>query len=38
MVTIECPCCLGPVALADDESTLSCEDCLIRVDIAPDER
>jgi hypothetical protein len=37
MVMVECPCCLGPIALAEDEEVLSCEDCSLRVEIAPDE-
>ena len=33
MVIVECPWCLGHVALNEDESTLSCEDCSIHVEI-----
>jgi uncharacterized protein YbaR (Trm112 family) len=34
MVIVDCPMCLGPVALADDADELSCDDCSIHVEIA----
>jgi hypothetical protein len=37
MVIVECPWCLGPVALSDDDSALSCDACSISVDIATDD-
>jgi uncharacterized protein YbaR (Trm112 family) len=38
MVIVDCPMCLGPVALNDEDGELTCEDCSIHVEIAPDER
>jgi uncharacterized protein YbaR (Trm112 family) len=38
MVIVDCPMCLGPVALDDEDVELTCEDCSIHVEIAPGER
>lgn len=38
MVTVDCPMCLGPVALNDEDVELICEDCAIHVEIAAGER
>ena len=37
MVIVDCPMCLGPVALGDEDVELVCEDCSIHVEIASDE-
>ena len=37
MVIIDCPICLGPIALGDEDIELRCEDCLIHVEFAADE-
>jgi hypothetical protein len=38
MVVIDCPMCLGAVALGDEDVELVCEDCSIHVEIASVER
>ena len=38
MVVVDCPMCLGPVALGYEDAELVCEDCSIHVEIAPDAR
>jgi hypothetical protein len=36
MVTVECPWCTSPATVADDDTVLDCDDCSVRVDLAPD--
>ena len=36
MTTIECPWCDGPVELDSALTEVACDDCLVRVEIAPD--
>jgi hypothetical protein len=38
MVIVDCPMCLGPVALDDEDLELVCEDCAIHVEFASDQR
>ena len=38
MVVVDCPMCVSPVALSDEEVELVCEDCSIHVEIAADAR
>jgi hypothetical protein len=38
MIIVDCPMCLGPVMLNDEDIELVCEDCSIHVEFAPDER
>jgi hypothetical protein len=38
MLIVDCPMCLGPVALDDEDSELTCEHCSIHVEIASAER
>jgi hypothetical protein len=38
MVIVDCPMCLGPIALGDEDVELTCEDCSIHVEFAADER
>jgi hypothetical protein len=38
MVIVDCPMCLGPVGLGDEDAELVCEDCSIHVEIVSDER
>jgi hypothetical protein len=37
MVTVDCPMCLGPVTLLDEDVELTCEECSIHVEFAPDD-
>jgi uncharacterized protein YbaR (Trm112 family) len=37
MIVVDCPMCLGPFGLLDEDVELVCEDCSIHVAIAPDE-
>jgi hypothetical protein len=37
MVIVDCPWCLGPVALGDEDAELKCEGCSVSVEIAADE-
>jgi len=38
MVIVDCPMCLGPVAVNDEEVELVCEECSIHVEIASEQR
>jgi hypothetical protein len=37
MVIVDCPWCLGPVALGDEEAELNCDGCSISVEVVTDE-
>jgi hypothetical protein len=38
MVTVDCPMCLRPVTLLDEDPELICDECSIHVEFAPDEQ
>jgi hypothetical protein len=38
MIIVDCPMCLGAVALRDEDVEIVCEECSIHVEFAPDER
>jgi hypothetical protein len=38
MIIVDCPMCLGAVALRDEDVEIVCEDCSIHVEFAADER
>jgi hypothetical protein len=37
MITIECPSCDGAIRIEPDAAELRCDECAVRVPIAPDE-
>jgi hypothetical protein len=37
MVIVDCPMCLGPVALADEDAELRCDECSMHVEIVSDD-
>ena len=38
MVTLDCPWCDGPMALETEANDAACEECSVRVELAPDPR
>ena len=38
MITIECPCCADEILMEPDAVELSCAECAVTAQIAPDDR
>jgi hypothetical protein len=37
MITVDCPCCDGAIRIEPDAAELRCDECAVRVEIAPDD-